>query len=102
MQIRDEFRLFILCCFAHLVCSYLLAQKPQATPPAGSTYTFKSSVNVVVVPVVVRDKQDRAVGDLRKENFQIFDNDKPQTISGFTIQKREGVESKTHAVPVPA
>jgi VWFA-related protein len=102
MRIRRDFRLFILYCFGHVMCSSLPAQQPRETQPPGTTYTFKSNVNVVVVPVVVRDKQGRAVGDLRKEDFQIFDNGKPQAISGFTIQKREGIESDTHAVPGPA
>jgi VWFA-related protein len=49
----------------------------------------------VFVPVVVRDKQGRAVGDLKKEDFQVFDGGNPQTISGFTVEKREVTESNT-------
>lgn len=99
MRIPNSLPFLILCYFGLVVCSYIFAQQPQDTQPTG-TYTFKSNVNVVEVPVVVRDKKGRAVGDLKKENFQIFDNDKPQTISGFTIQGREGIETKVHAVPV--
>jgi len=44
-------------------------------------------VNRVMIPVVVRDKQGRAVGDLKKEDFQVFNNDKPQPVSGFMIEK---------------
>ena len=48
--------------------------------------TFRTKVNLVLVPVVVRDKQGRAVGDLRKEDFQLFDRGKPQTISSFSVE----------------
>ncbi|MGB7281003.1 MAG: VWA domain-containing protein, partial [Candidatus Acidiferrum sp.] len=50
---------------------------------------IKSNVRVVLVPVVVRDVQGHTVGNLRKEDFEVFDRGKPQEITGFTIQKRK-------------
>ena len=57
------------------------------------------NVNRAFVPVVVRDKQGHAVGDLKKEDFQVFDNGKPQVISGFTVEKREVTESAPGETP---
>src|SRR5579862_933322 len=48
--------------------------------------TFRTKVNLVLVPVVVRDKSGRAIGNLHKEDFQISDRGKPQIISSFSIE----------------
>jgi hypothetical protein len=55
-------------------------------------------------PVVVRDSQGHVLGDLTKDDFQIFDRGKKQKISGFTIEKTPGIEHATSAVapPLPA
>jgi VWFA-related protein len=49
--------------------------------------TFKSGTNLVPVPVVVRDRNGRAVGNLGIEDFQLLDNGKPQIISKFSVEK---------------
>src|SRR5580692_10295215 len=49
--------------------------------------TFSTRVNLVVVPVVVRDRKGRAVGNLTKEDFQLFDKGKLQTITRFSVEK---------------
>jgi VWFA-related protein len=51
-------------------------------PPA-----FRSNVNLVTVPVVVRDRSGHSIGTLQKEDFQLFDKGKPQVISKFTIER---------------
>ncbi len=40
-------------------------------------------VNLVLVPVAVTDPMNRLVTGLERENFQVFDNDAPQTIKSF-------------------
>jgi VWFA-related protein len=64
----------------------------QATQPPDTTSTIEINVNRVLIPVVVRDKQGRTVHDLRKEDFQVFDNDKPRVISAFSVEKRNASE----------
>jgi VWFA-related protein len=56
--------------------------------------TFKAKVNLVLVPVVVRDNEGRAVGNLRQEDFQLFDKGKPQIISKFSVETSAGHVAK--------
>ncbi len=51
--------------------------------------TFKVRVNLVLVRVVVRDSQGKVVSNLNKEDFQLYDNRKLQTISSFSIEAPE-------------
>jgi VWFA-related protein len=74
-----------------------MGQQLQQPPPV-----VRSFVNEVLVPVVVRDAQGRAVGNLSKDDFQVFDNGKPQTITGFTIIKRATETSAANSsAPIP-
>ena len=82
-----------LVCFA--LRETLAQQINEQTPPP----TFQTNVNRVLVPVVVRDKQGRSVGDLKQEDFQVFDNDKPRTLSGFSVEKHAGGHN---SAPTPA
>jgi VWFA-related protein len=66
---------------------------PPATAPAAQTsepeFKLRVQKNVVVVRVVVRDSKGRAVGALRKEDFRISDNRKPQEIGSFSVETSE-------------
>jgi VWFA-related protein len=67
---------------------------PQQTQTAEVTQrdaplTFSTGVNLVLAPVVVRDRAGHAIGTLKKEDFQLFDKGKLQEISKFSIEKVE-------------
>ncbi|MBI3280424.1 MAG: VWA domain-containing protein [Acidobacteria bacterium] len=49
--------------------------------------TFKSQTNLVILNVFVRDGKGNPVEGLRKEDFQVFESGKPQTISVFEFQR---------------
>ena len=61
--------------------------------------TFQSGVNLVMVPVVVRDNLGKPVGNLHKEDFQLFDKGKPQVITKFVV---ETPGAHASATPIPA
>ena len=48
--------------------------------------TFSSRINLVTVPVVVRDRDGHPVGSLHQEDFQLFDKGKAQVITKFSIE----------------
>jgi VWFA-related protein len=84
-----------------------LAQTPAPQPEVVSheaPATFSTRVNLVSVPVVVRDRNGHAVGGLRKEDFQLFDKGKLQEITKFTVETggAESVEaSPASTTPEP-
>jgi hypothetical protein len=49
--------------------------------------TLKTEANEVLVPVVVRDGNGNAVANLKREDFQLFDDDRPQAIRGFRVEQ---------------
>jgi len=61
--------------------------------------SFSSRVNLVSVPVVVRDRDGRAVGNLRQEDFEIFDKGRAQVITKFTMETSAGTSGGSAAAP---
>jgi len=59
--------------------------------------TFKLRVNLVQVRVVVRDEHGKPVENLKREDFQIYDQGKPQAISTFGVETLESRRQKAEA-----
>ncbi|MGB6432119.1 MAG: VWA domain-containing protein [Candidatus Acidiferrales bacterium] len=69
----------------------LAAQAPNSSSPAASQAAAPPSVisvqsNLVLVRVVVRDAHGNAVSGLAQNDFQLFDNGKPQAIAYFSAE----------------
>ncbi|MBV8896175.1 MAG: VWA domain-containing protein [Acidobacteriaceae bacterium] len=92
-------------CWLALCCLIFGQQAPQTTPNSADAAqnvpemtshdaapTFSSKVNLVLVPVVVRNREGKAIGTLTKDDFRVFDRNKPQVIARFSV------ESTAHAV----
>ncbi len=90
------------------------AQAPSLNPPTSpdrsqdtaeiaskdEPTTFKVNVKLVVVRAVVRDSQGHAVGNLRKEDFQVFDKGKPQVITQFEVEQPGALATKANQTSV--
>jgi VWFA-related protein len=75
---------------------------PTASPQSAEDQNeirFKAETDLVLVPVVVRDAQGNAVGNLRKEDFQVFDKGKPQEITKFSIEDTSGHVAADRSLP---
>ncbi|MGA7217067.1 MAG: VWA domain-containing protein [Candidatus Sulfotelmatobacter sp.] len=60
--------------------------------------TFKVSAKLVLVRVVVRDSSGHAVGNLRQEDFEVFDKGKPQIVSQFEVEQPGTVLAKARQI----
>src|ERR1700722_2611568 len=71
-------------------------QNPAEMASRDEPTTFKVNVKLVVVRAVVRDAQGHAVGNLRQEDFQVFDKGKPQVISQFEVEQPGVLAARVH------
>src|SRR5262249_34334895 len=74
---------------ASLAFGLLPAQQTQ-TPPAADQnegrFKFKVESQLVLVNIVARDKQGKPVTDLKREDFTILEDGKPQNIASFDFE----------------
>jgi VWFA-related protein len=96
-------RLGHYCYFSFLVLAGVAAslQGQTAAPKTGGDQpTIKSKVNVVLVDVVVTKGKGEAVSGLHRQDFQILEDGKPQTISFFE-EHTGGTLSPVSLPPMP-
>jgi VWFA-related protein len=92
----------LLAAFAVPVWTQAPAQSQPEIATQEAPITFSSRVNLISVPVVVRDREGRAIGALQKEDFQVLDKGKLQVITKFSIEKSDRVveiETRTPGDP---
>jgi VWFA-related protein len=67
----------------------LSAQTPAQPPPAAATAqekpTFRVQVDLVTNDIIVRDEKGNFIPDLKKEEFEIFEDGVKQEISSMTV-----------------
>ena len=75
---------------------------PEMNTSVDNTTTFRSHVNLVLVPVVTRDSHGRAVGSLTRANFTLYDKGKQQEITRFAVEKVGSKSLEADATAVDA
>jgi VWFA-related protein len=72
----------------------------QQAPADGSPDTvFRATTKLVQVSVIAQDKKGQPVADLRREEFQIFDNGAPQPLHLFIAETSQPSPVSTAARP---
>src|SRR5580692_6672264 len=80
---------------AALLCAGLLAQEQPAP-------TFKTNTNLVIVNVAIKDKSGKAIDDLKKDQFTLLEDGKPQQIAVFELERLNGETLPALEAPAPA
>src|SRR5688572_8175501 len=67
-------------------------QEPPAAQgqPADPQPTFRAGINYVAVDVIVTDRKNAPVIDLRQEDFEVFEDGRPQPIEEFRLIRIDG------------
>jgi VWFA-related protein len=71
--------------FRARIASLMVLMGGAALTAVGQTPTFQVDVSYVEVDVVVTDQHGTFVRDLKKEEFQVFEDARPQAISSFAV-----------------
>src|SRR6185312_6219506 len=80
--------------FALFLSAWGFCNTAYSQPPAdGGEAVIKSETNLVQVPVVVRNSEGHAVGNLQIQDFRLFDNGKEQHISQFEVKQNQPGEN---------
>ncbi len=86
-----------------IACAAFADPQSSDQPP-----TIHAETRVVQIEVVVTDSHGKPIADLRKEDFAIFDNNKPRPIDIFTFnfgarspEASPGISTTTPSKPLP-
>jgi VWFA-related protein len=77
------YRRIAITAMSAFVCGLATQSSAQQTPPAPGV--IRINVNLVQVDAVVTDNNGKAVIDLKAEDFEVFQDGKPQVITNFSF-----------------
>jgi len=80
------------------------SQKPAGEPPAQTTAqnpTFRVQIDAVSMDVVVKDDQGRFIPDLKKDEFEVYEDGVKQEIASMTMSHGGRVTNVLEAPPPP-
>ena len=77
-----------------MLCTGVISQETS------TEYTFHTKTELVLVNVTVRDKNGNPVRDLKREDFTLLEDNKPQQVISFDLENTDAVLS-TAATEAP-
>ncbi len=92
---------------AFALCAVVMAQSEDAPPELEEIFSEVVDVNVVNVEVYVTDKKGNPITGLTREDFRVFEDKRPVTVTNFYVMEDgrpvgpSAVEAVEAAVPPP-
>src|SRR5213594_1050551 len=89
---------------ALIFCSSLVSSQEgtQKKPEQLKRPSFTTAVYTVLVDVIVTDKSNKHVNDLRPEEFDLYENGVKQSIDSIEVQTESGAQTITAPRVAPA
>lgn len=83
MKLKEHLLLFLLSAIFLLTAQ--AQPKPPSKPSSSGDQTIRIETQVVQVEVTVTDKQGKVIRDLKREDFELKEDGKPQDIAYFSV-----------------
>src|SRR5262245_20430659 len=100
MKVKERFALWILpLLLQSLLATTTTVQTNQK--PSEQDERIRLKTDLIELRAVVTDKRGNAIVDLKKEDFELMENNKPQEVSFFSIVKIPG-RGETARAAAPA
>src|SRR5690349_17413468 len=77
------------------------AQQPPPGSARAETPTFRTGIKLIDIDVYVTDKDGHFVKDLKKEDFEIIEDGKPQDLQAFTFVDLPVPSASSISTPAP-
>jgi VWFA-related protein len=83
-----------------IALALMLAGVSVVSQDTSTDYTFRAKTELVLVNVTVRDRNGNPVRDLKREDFTVLEDNKPQQVISFDLENTDAVLS-TAATEAP-